>query len=398
MALVAELRKPSLVGVVHGEPFDRGTWSGSSHHLFSALSRQGVLAGAVSAEPSSAAEVVAKLAAVHPRRRRWVERYEYSPVLRRAMSATARRRVAEIDAPYDATFQVGAWYELGGRGARPALRCSYHDSNLALYAREHDWIEDASARHVRKTMDDERRLYDKIDLIMPMSEWLRRSFIEDFEQDPEKVVAVGAGANLVTLPEPPARRDFGRPRILFVGKGDFEAKGGLDLLEAFRAVRAEHPAAELWIVGQPPPPDPPPGVTFFGLIRRSDAGGEAEIERLYREATLFALPSRYDAFGIAFLEAMAYELPCVGADICAMPEIIADGMTGRLVPKRDPDALAAALLDVLSDPERAAQMGVAGRQRVLENYTWDRVAERVVAAVSARLEGSPSPATLSTSS
>jgi glycosyltransferase involved in cell wall biosynthesis len=398
MAAVTELRKPSLVGAVHGDPFDRGTWSGSSHHLFSALSRRGVLAGVVSAEPPHAADVLAKLAAVHPRRRRWKERYEYSALTRRAMSATARRRVARIDAPYDATFQVGAWYDLGGRGARPALRSSYHDSNLALYAREHDWIEDSGARHVRRTFDAERRLYEKLDLIMPMSEWLRRSFIDDFGQDPEKVVTVGAGANLLALPDPPAERDFERPRILFVGKGYFEAKGGLDLIEAFRAVRAEHPNAELWIVGQPPPPDPPAGVKFFGLIRRSDPGGEAEIERIYREATLFALPSRYDAFGIAFLEAMAYELPCVGTDICAMPEIIAEGVTGRLVPKRDPDALAAALLDVLSDPARAAQMGAAGRRRVLEDYTWDRVAERVVAAVSARLEGSPSPAAVSTSS
>src|SRR5690242_3915818 len=195
MAAVTEVRKPSLVGVAHGDPFDRGTWSGASYHLFGALDRAGVLAGAVSAEPAPVFDLAAKAAAIHPRRRRWVERYVYSPLTRAAMGSTARRRVAALGVDYDATFQLGAWYDLDGHGAKPALRCSYHDGNLAMFLRHHDYVEDPNARHVRRTMDHERRLYDKLDLIMPMSDWLRRSFIEDFGQDPEKVVTVGGGPN-----------------------------------------------------------------------------------------------------------------------------------------------------------------------------------------------------------
>jgi glycosyltransferase involved in cell wall biosynthesis len=383
MAAVTGQRNPRLVGVVHGDPFDRGTWSGTSHHLFRALQRAGALAGAVSAVPPTWAELAAKAAAVHPRRRRWVERYEFSPVLRRAMSQTARRRVDALGEPYDVTLQVGAWYDLGRRGK---LRTSYHDSNLALYMREHDWFEDPRARHVRRTMAAEQRLYDKLDLIMPMSEWLGRSFVDDFGQDPAKVVVVGAGANIPSMPDEPTDRDFSVPRLLFVGF-DFERKGGHDVLAAFRRLRARHPEAELWIAG-PAPLAAEPGVTWHGRIDRSTPEGDAQMADLHRRATAYVMPSRYEPLGNAFLEAMAWRLPCVGADSCAMPEMIDRGVTGLLVPRRDPEALAGALLDLAADPDRSRAMGRAGYERLVDRFTWDRVARRIVDAVAERTTSS----------
>jgi glycosyltransferase involved in cell wall biosynthesis len=179
-------------------------------------------------------------------------------------------------------------------------------------------------------------------------------------------------------------RDFSPPRLLFVGKGDFAGKGGPDLLAAFEAVRAAHPDAELWIVGQQAASAPPPGVRFMGRILRNTPEGEAEIDRLYREATLFVMPSRYEAFGIVFLEAMAYGLPCVASATCAMPEIVADGESGWVVPHGDTARLSEALLALAGDSDAARTMGAAGRRRLEERYTWDAVAGRIVEAVAAR--------------
>jgi glycosyltransferase involved in cell wall biosynthesis len=82
---------------------------------------------------------------------------------------------------------------------------------------------------------------------------------------------------------------------------------------------------------------------------------------------------------------MAYALPCVGTTACAIPELVQDGATGRTVAPGDAGALKAALSELCADPDRSAAMGRAGRQRFLERYTWDRVAERICRALSERL-------------
>jgi glycosyltransferase involved in cell wall biosynthesis len=97
------------------------------------------------------------------------------------------------------------------------------------------------------------------------------------------------------------------------------------------------------------------------------------------------MTSRYEPFGNAFLEAMAYGLPCVGADRCAMPEIIDAGRTGLLVPPEDPVALARALRELADDPGRAQAMGEAGFGRLHERFTWDVVTGRIVDEIEARM-------------
>jgi glycosyltransferase involved in cell wall biosynthesis len=379
-------RKPRVVGVIAGAPMDRLTWSGSSYHFFSALSRRGMLEGTVDATPPRLAEYVAIATSFRPQKARWRERLDQSLVERRAASLTGVIRARRVSRQPDALLQVGAWYEFSRiPGLRPRVRCSYHDANLAVYMRRDDIGDrfDPKARYVRRAFDYERRVYDGMSAIYVMSEGLRRSFIEDFGQDPDKVVTVGAGPNLSALPDPP-ERDFSRPRFLFVGK-NYVLKGGPQVLEAFEHVRREHPEAELWMVGPPEPVVERPGVRWFGTIVRDTAEGDALLERLYREATTYVMPSNYDAFGIVFLEAMAHRLPCVGAARWAMPEIIEDGVTGHVVPHGDVDGLAEVLSALARDPARAEAMGAAGFDRLRERFTWDGVAARIDADIQARL-------------
>ena len=192
---------------------------------------------------------------------------------------------------------------------------------------------------------------------------------------------MGSGANMDRVPDPP-ERDFGLPRLLFVGK-QFARKGGENLLKAFRLVHAQRPDAELWLVGPRRLEEEHAGVRWFGRIDRSTPEGDAEMHRLYREATAFVMPSLYEPFGIVFLEAMAYRLPCIGGACCAMPEIIEDGVTGYVAPY-DVEQLAERLLAVINDPEQARAMGEAGYRRFRERYGWDNVAARTVSAVAGR--------------
>ena len=197
-------------------------------------------------------------------------------------------------------------------------------------------------------------------------------FVADFGQSPDKVVTVGAGANLTTVPEPRARlRVAADP----VRRQAWERKGGPQLLEAFRRVRAERPDAELWIVGPEEAPATEAGVRF-SAGSHARAEGERRLGCGLRGRDMFAMPSLYEPFGVVFLEAMAYGLPVRGSDRCAMPEIIEDGVTGHVVDAVDIGTLAQRLLE----PRRAGAaraFGEAGHRRFLERYTWDAVAARM---------------------
>jgi starch synthase len=379
--------RPRIVAIAPGAPFDPETWSGISASLLGRLRERGALADAVEGRPR-ALTGLEKLVSLAPNRTLWRQTYNagaspLGPGLRIVAGRLGARRARRAAADADATLQLTGWFRAAcGRRRPPGLCCAYHDGNLAVFLRRPDLAIEPRSRWVRRALESERRLHEETDLILPMSEWLRRSFIEDFRQDPGKVVAVGAGANVASA-KPPATRDFERPRILFVGK-QFQRKGGPQVVKAFRQVRRAYPSAELWIVGPTGLRLQEPGVRVIGRIAR-DREGQARLDRLFREATAFVMPSLYEPFGVAFLEAMAYGLPSVGSSACAIPEIVEDDVTGWTVSPGDSNALADRICALASDPPHAERMGAAGRRRYLERFTWDAVADRILATIHARL-------------
>ncbi|MGC8875371.1 MAG: glycosyltransferase family 4 protein, partial [Chloroflexia bacterium] len=113
-----------------------------------------------------------------------------------------------------------------------------------------------------------------------------------------------------------------------------------------------------------------------------------ELPRWLAVSDLLVAPSfASETFGIALVEAQACGVPVVASRFGGFPEVVQDGKTGLLVPPQDPDALARALGELLSDPVRRREMGQAGRRWVHERFHWSRVAERVLEAYRRALEG-----------
>ena len=361
-----------------GNPRAPQTFSGSSARMVAGLEAAGALAGAVDVKPHWLSR--AEQAASYDRDRlRWHQRFwsgasPAGPAVRRAMSALGRAQVARI-ADVDAVLQISGWYDARPAGSS-ALLATYQDANGTLWTQRPDLALDPQAAGLRRAREAERRTYARMDVVCTMSEWSRRSFIDDYGVHPDRVVAVGAGPNLDALP-PVAERVPGPPRVLFVGR-TFGRKGGPELLEGFRALHARDPRATLDVVGPPPGPEQP-GVTWHGPVYHRPT-----LNGLYARATIFALPSRYEGFGIPFLEGMAHGLPCVGARVCAVPEVVLDGETGLLVPPGDPRALGEALVALAEDPARGVAMGRAGRAAVEDRWTWEGTGRRIVDALSGR--------------
>ncbi len=121
----------------------------------------------------------------------------------------------------------------------------------------------------------------------------------------------------------------------------------------------------------------------LGLAQRVEFLGHVPFTRLaaeYRRADIFCLPSRQEGFGIVFLEAMAAGVPIIATRAAAVPEVIADGECGILVPPGDESALAAALERLLRDPAERGRLSEAGRRRV-ERYDAPLVAARFLEAI-----------------
>ncbi|MCL4370895.1 MAG: glycosyltransferase, partial [Chloroflexi bacterium] len=109
------------------------------------------------------------------------------------------------------------------------------------------------------------------------------------------------------------------------------------------------------------------------------AGVRNDVPAVMQAIDLFAMASLWEGFGLVFLEAMAAARPIVATRVSAVPEVVEEGVTGLLVPARDPEALAGALVALLHDRERSEAMGKAGLLRLKEHFTEDQMVDSVEA-------------------
>ncbi len=195
-----------------------------------------------------------------------------------------------------------------------------------------------------------------------------------------RVVLIDNGVPVEGRPEPEG--DHRPPRILYVGLLT-PRKGVLDLLEASRLLRERGVDHETWLLGGTPDEGPAAEAEvragLDGSARLLGTRAPEQMPAEFAAADVFCLPSWWEAMPLSVLEAMATGLPVVATDVGDVRRSVADGVTGRVVPVRNPEALADALQPLLTDPELRRHMGEAGRERVLEMFSSEVTAAGVAA-------------------
>jgi glycosyltransferase involved in cell wall biosynthesis len=218
----------------------------------------------------------------------------------------------------------------------------------------------------------------RLDRVITGSEASARAVREAFGLQAKQVVAIHDGVDIERFRPLGLEREPGR--ILFVGNSDDRNKGARYLIEALallgdrkwrlvvvdrtEASVVRQRAAELGIGER---------VTLTGRITASELAVE------YNRASVFVSPSLYEGFGLPAAEAQACGAPVVATTGGALPEVVADGVSGIVVPPAAPGPLAAAIARLLDDGELRERLGAAGVERVRTMFTWRLTAERTLA-------------------
>lgn len=179
--------------------------------------------------------------------------------------------------------------------------------------------------------------------------------------DAKKLVTVRNGVELPPL----EGLDRARPEALFVGRIDAQ-KDVRTLLAAWPLVRKRVPAARLRIVGKGPQEGE---LRALGVEGVEWCGFQADVTPFWKTARVLVLPSRWEGLPNVVLEAMAWALPVVATSVGGSVELVEEGRTGHLVAAGDALSLADRIASVLQHPDRAREMGDAGREVVAEDYT-----------------------------
>jgi len=214
----------------------------------------------------------------------------------------------------------------------------------------------------------EKEIYQNAARIFVRSSNVRHSLIDEYGCRAEKTALVYAGSNASLSPTKTMNIDYAQPNILFVGL-DWKRKGGPDLVEAFKIVRAECPKAKLTIIGAEPELH----------LENCQVVGKVppeNLDRYYQEASVFCLPTYLEPFGIVFIEAMTTHLPIVATRVGAIPDFVEEGKNGFLVGPGDIQGIASALVRLLQDPPLCRTFGEYSYQLTQDRYSWISVGRK----------------------
>jgi phosphatidylinositol alpha-mannosyltransferase len=208
-----------------------------------------------------------------------------------------------------------------------------------------------------------------------------RDFVSQYFQGPYDIIPNGIDIHRFRDVSPFPWAGDGVPRILFVGRFNEPRKGFKYLLRAMPLIHQQFPRARLVVVGGGKPDAFQGQIERYGVHNVDFVGlaSPTELPRYYASCDLFCAPSTSgESFGIVLLEAMAAGRPVVAGDIAGYRSVMSQGREGLLVPPKDAQALALALVRLLADRPLQQSMAANGAETV-SHYAWPEIAARVLA-------------------
>lgn len=229
--------------------------------------------------------------------------------------------------------------------------------------------------------DYERSHVEKADLIAGPSHALCEMLINLWNLDKRKVLSFPypyiPSKELLQIPV-----QTNKNIVTFLGRLELR-KGVIELTDAIPLILKEFPATKFRFVGQSQnSPDKSLDMKQYLINRLGKAAESVEfiekvpltsIPQVFAQTGVCVIPSRFENFGLVCLEAMSAGRAIVGSSNGGMSQMLNTNKVGRLVSPQDPEGIAAAVIELLADPEKRKQIGAAARQRVLNEYNLDKI-------------------------
>ncbi len=291
--------------------------------------------------------------------------------IRRSRGASRQARI--LEGQVDLIVQLGVLFDAGWNN-NPLPRVVYTDYTASMSANHPE--AGRSPFHgtaLDRWLELERSAMERAAHICVRSAAVKKSLLEDYSLPSDHITVVGGGLNLHKLPDLQPRPVGRAPTALFIGT-DFYRKGGDLVLKAFALARKSVPDAQIIFLSAGPIPA---RLALDGVKILLPIWDRERFLDLYSQADVLILPSRLETWGDVILEAMAFGLPCIGVTGQPMEEIIRHGETGFLVHPEQVDTLAESLICLFTQHELREKMGMAGRDLVAREFTWERVVDRM---------------------
>ena len=233
-------------------------------------------------------------------------------------------------------------------------------------------LENLSEKYLQKRVISQRAFYGDAKGIFTMGRWLADYLVEKEGIPKEKVYAVGGGINVDPNQIDDSHKEGNK--FLFVGR-DFVRKGGDIVVRAFKLLKQKNPQVELYIAGPPENPmeekDRITGIYYLGEVNK------IELNELYNKCDIFCMPSRFEAYGLVFPEALAFGLPCIGRNDFSMKEFIQEGQNGYLI-DTDNDQKLADKMELALKNQMMKQYVKSQREWYIHEYSWENVVKRII--------------------
>jgi glycosyltransferase involved in cell wall biosynthesis len=344
-----------------GDPSDPTAWSGAPAGLLSGLAEIGVEPVAIDARFPGVPRLARSL------KLSW-KAQATSPVLAAAGGLAARASIARAGG-IEAAILIGSGYSLRA----PVPTATFDDMTVAqALAQPDSEYSGLPPRAARRWRARQGRGYARAGACCLASRWAAASVRDDYGIDPAKVHVVGLGHS---SPAGRVERDWSRPRFVFIGF-EWERKQGQAVLEAFARVRKRHPEARLELIGGHPEVEAP-GVTGHGVLSLDSAADRERRAEILARSTCLVLPSKFEPFGIAYVDAGASGVPSIGTSRGGAADAIGEG--GILVDPGDRAGLLEAMLG-MCNRETARRFGERASAHAA-GLTWQAVAKRVLLAI-----------------
>ena len=265
-----------------------------------------------------------------------------------------------------------------GRGLEHYIYCDY---TWDLWTRYAAGICNFSPRSIQIAERLERLAFTNAKGLFPISHYVKDNLAAHYGVNSETITVVGTGRGKIAPFY--GAKDYAAGPILFVAKDRFEEKGGTLLLDGFRLASKTNPSLKLVLAGKGVE-----GMTAqtLGLPNVVVAGHVSwgELERLFGNAALFAMPAYCEPWGMVYLEALACRTPLLGLARNSIPELTGNGKFGVLIDKPEPSLVAEAILRATADPKKLEQMGAEGQEYCLKTFSWPQTATAILSVITAR--------------